>query len=121
MKSVEYKKVLVCERKRHTARHEASARYAALSPNWGGGRLPHPVLEGDTHSVMEGGAPEMGYPPPRPGLDWGSPPIQTWDGGTYPPTYHPDPVVPPPLPVQTWDGIPLLQSWDGGPPPPPQV
>ena len=31
------KKVLLRERKRHTVRCIASARYAALSPDWGGG------------------------------------------------------------------------------------
>ena len=36
--------VLLLERKRHTARRVASARYAALSPNGGGG-VPHPVLD----------------------------------------------------------------------------
>ena len=38
------KKVLLCERKRHTARRVASARYAALTPDWGGGGVPHLFL-----------------------------------------------------------------------------
>ena len=37
------KKVLLRERKRHTARHVASARYAAVSNGWG---VPHPDLIG---------------------------------------------------------------------------
>ena len=41
------KKVLLRERKKHTARRVASARYAALSPNGGGG-YPHPVTMGRT-------------------------------------------------------------------------
>ena len=56
-----YKKVLLRERKRLTARRVASARYAALSPDMGGGgSVPHPVMDG------------RGYP------------IQSWtgDGGT---------------------------------------
>ena len=36
------RKVLLRERKRHTARRVASVRYAALSPD---GRVPHPVLD----------------------------------------------------------------------------
>ena len=49
------KKVLLRERKRHIARHVASARYTALSPG-GDGEVPYPVLEG-------------GIPHPRSG--WG--------------------------------------------------
>ena len=52
------KKVLLRERKRHTARHVASARYASLSTiqTWSGGTLGTP----------------------RPDLGWGtSPPTQT--------------------------------------------
>ena len=33
-------KVLLRERKRHTARHVSSARYAALSNGWGAGGTP---------------------------------------------------------------------------------
>ena len=57
------KKVLLRERKRHTARHIASTRYAALSnPDLVGGGVPHPDLV-------------RGYP------------IQTWLGV---PPHHPD-------------------------------
>ena len=56
------KKVLLRERKRHTARSVASARYV---PSW----------------------PGMGYPPPpRPDLGWCTPLPQTWDPEMgYPP------------------------------------
>ena len=65
------KKVLMRERKRHTARHVASARYATLSNGWGrggtpsspGGRYPH-------HPDLVGG----GVPPNHPDLGWGTPP-----------------------------------------------
>ena len=46
MIAITYKKVLLRECKRHTARYVVSARCAALSNGkWGGG-VPHPVLDG---------------------------------------------------------------------------
>ena len=72
-----YRKVLLRERKRHTAHHVASARYAALSPggggpypiqSWMGGGTPSQVwMGGVTHQVLD-----EGYPIPD--LDWGVPP-----------------------------------------------
>ena len=60
------KKVLLRERKRHTARRVASARYAALSNGWVGGGVPHPVMGGvPLH-------PDLGQDTP--------PPTQTWHG-----------------------------------------
>ena len=82
------KKVLLRERKRHTARRIPSARYAALSS---GGGYP-------------------GYPPlHHPDLAQGVPPtIQTWPGEV--------PWVTPT--IQTWLGYPPPQTWDGVPPTP---
>ena len=57
------KKVLLRERKRHTAHRVASARYATLSPDGGGG-VPHP----DLWRV---------YPSNKPDLEWGTP-LQVW-------------------------------------------
>ena len=63
LKTVRNKKVLLCERKRHTAHHVASAHSAVLS---GGGGCPghggYPIL----------GKPpaRSGVPPPRPGLGY---------------------------------------------------
>ena len=89
LKTIRNKKVLLRERKRHTARCVASARYAALS-NGGGGGVPHPVMMGVVpHPVMVGGTP-------------GSPPIQTWDG----------------VPLQTCDGVPPHPDLEQGTPPP---
>ena len=76
--SFDNKKVLLRERKKHTARRVASARYAALS-EW--------VGEGDTPSMVWGDMPSQGggYPilegVPRPGLDGGGVyPIPGWRG-----------------------------------------
>ena len=91
------KKVLLRERKRHTARRVASARYAALSSGWGGYPIP-------------------GWGVPQSGLD----------GGWYPPPHHPDQGTPPhhtnlagggdsPLPSRPGMGHP---PWLGYPPPP---
>ena len=86
-----YKKVLLRERKRHTARcvAVASACYS------GGGVLQVPPL-------LPG--PGMGYPAPHPDLGWGIPPTWTWDGVPplprpemgYPPLARPEMGYPPP-------------------------
>ena len=89
-KIIENKKVLLRERKRHTARRVASTRYAALSGGY------------------------LGYSPPssRPGRGYL---IQTWSGGTTGTPHHPDLVrgVPPHHPDLGW-GTPNLR-W-GNPP-----
>ena len=102
------KKVLLRERKRHTARRVASARYAALSNGWVGGVPPTiqtwpgypPPLGWGTPPPSRPGrvppTPGMGYPPPSRPV-WGTSPPQTWDE------------VPPP-PPQTWDGVPPLPA-----------
>ena len=114
------KKVLLRERKRHTARRVASARYADLSPDNGPilltRGLPHPVLDrryshpvsmgvpwGTPHPDLRWGTPQSaGWGTPHPGLRWG-PPVQTWDGvspcpdlgwGTPYPPCQPDEVPP---------------------------
>ena len=48
------KKVLLRERKRHTARHAASARYAGWGGVPHGGWVPHKVMLGDTPSSHGG-------------------------------------------------------------------
>ena len=96
---------------RHTARHIASAHYAALCLEEGG---PHPDLDGGgvLHPVLD----RRGVP--HPFLDRGYP-IQSWPGWG-------DPRVPP---VQTRDGVPpyrpgkgiptpLSAGWGTAPPPP---
>ena len=99
------KKVLLRERKRHTACRVASARYAG-----GGGVVPRPVMVGVPHPVMVGGVthPVMVRGTPSSHGGGGVPPtIQTWPGGypRYP--HHSDlarrvPQVPPPM--QTFPG-----------------
>ena len=84
-RTIHSKKVLLCERKRHTARRIASTRYAALSnPDLVGGGT-----QGTPHH------PDLVWGVPHPDLVRGVPPtIQTWLGGTLStPT------------IQTWDGV----------------
>ena len=111
------KKVLLRERKWHTARRVASARYAALSngyhppsrPGQGGtpGTPHHPDLArgylGYPHNPdLAGGTP--GYP--HPDLGWGTPPSR--------------PVIghPPPIPGM---GYPPRPEMGGTPPPRPEM
>ena len=106
-----HKKVLLRERKRHTARRVASARYAVLSnggypiQSWVGG-VPHPVLAGGTPSSPGGwGYPIQSWPGGYPIQSWpGRYPIQSWPGGGV----HPHT-------IQTWIGVPPHQP-DGVPP-----
>ena len=116
------KKVLLRERKRHTARRVASTHYAALSnpdlvrggypiqTELGWGTLPpemgYPLAWDGVPPPLEMGNPRpgMGYPP-RPGmgyppkLGWGTPP----DLGQGIPLPRPGMGYPP---TQTWDGVP---------------
>ena len=106
-----YKKVLLCEQKRHIACHVASACYAALSNGCGvPGVPPLPSRPGQ-------GVPQV---PPHPDLARGDPgyPHHQDLVGRYP-GY--------PLTIQTWDGVhpPDLgwstPPWPGtGYPPPPR-
>ena len=85
-----YKKVLLRERKRHTARRVASARYAALCNGGGGthlrsGGTPSQVWVGGTPSQVRG-VPHLrsgwgGVPHPR--SRWGVPHFKSGFGG-YP-------------------------------------
>ena len=92
--------MLLHERKRHTARHVASACFADGGgypiQSWMG--VPHPVLDGEggTQSLGWGTPSRLGQGVPHPVLDWGVPPIQTWDG------VHP--VSRMGYPIQTWTG-----------------
>ena len=101
------KKVLLRERKRHTASRIASARYAALSNGWGG---TPPTIHPDL--VREGGT--LPHHPSRPGqgVPQVTPTIQSWDG--VPP--YPDlrwGILPP----RPGMGYPPTQTLDGVPPP----
>ena len=80
LKIVLNKKVLLRERKRHTARCAASARYADLS--WTGG-CPIQPGEGGVYPIQSQiwtwdgvhppSGPRTGYPPPPIHLGWGTP------------------------------------------------
>ena len=96
------KKVLLRDRKRHTARHIASAHYSALS-NGGGG---YPIQSWWGTPSSYGG----GYP--IPGLDRGYP-IPGLEGG-FPSS--PDKGVSQGTPIQTWVGVPPVHTWNGVPP-----
>ena len=108
------KKVLLRERKRHTARCVASARYGGVGggtpSTYSGGRAGYPIQSwwGVPHPVMVGGTPsshgEGGTPSSHSGggSTLGTPTIQTWPG--VPPT------------IQTWPGgftlgTPTIQTW----------
>ena len=94
------KKVLLCERKRHTARRVASTRYADLS--------------GGTRGTPPSSTPGEGGTPSTPGQVVSHPDLI---GVPQVPPHHPDlvgvPQVPPPT-IQTWDSPDL--RW-GTPPP----
>ena len=121
------KKVLLRERKRHTARclAVASACYS------GGGTMGTPptwTWDGVPPSPLPG--PGMGYPPtqtwdgvpplPGPGmgyppyldLRWGTPPTQTWDG--IPPLPRPEMGYPPPRKCEQTENITFPHPSDGG-------
>ena len=141
---LKYKKVLLLERKRHTARHVASARYTGgggggvppIQSWWGG--VPIQTWPGkDTPSSHGGGVPQV--PPHHPdlargvphpvlvGSTLGTPHHPDLDGGTphpdlargypwYLPPSRPGQGVPKVPSNQTWDGVPPIQTWDGVPP-----
>ena len=119
--TLEDKKVLLRERKRHTARRVASARYA--DPSGGVPGVPPPSWTWDGVPPK----PRMGYPP-RPGmgypldlgwgtpldLEWGTPPDLRW--GTPPDLRWGTPPARP--------GMGYLSYLDlrrGNPPPPTKV
>ena len=97
MKGYINKKVLLRERKRHTARCVASACYAALSPDVGWRGYP-------IQSWMGGTPYHEGWGPPSAG--WGTPCLDLGRG--YP---HLD--LGRGYPLCTWDGVPPCQEgWD---------
>ena len=121
-KNLIYKKVLLRERKRHTARRVARTRYTALSGGYliqtwlGVPWLPPPSIIqtwlGVTPSRPGWGVPQV---PPPPDLVGGYP-IQTWLGGS--------PGTPPGLvggySIQTWSGgTPSRPGWGYSVYPPP--
>ena len=131
------KKVLLCEHKRHTARHIASTHFADW---WGYPIQSFLILDGVPPSVEWGTAwsrPGMGTSPPIPRM--GYLPTQTWDGFHtqiqdrvppprcgmgYPPP-KPGTGYPPYLgwgiPAQTCDGVPPPRPGMGYPPPRPEM
>ena len=106
------KKVLLRERKTHTARRVVSARYAALSNVWVGGDTPYPGYPPPSRPGLGSPPhprPGMGYPSPsRPG--WGSPNLQGTPnlGWGTPPTIQTWPQYPHPTPDLGW-GTPHLE------------
>ena len=96
-KTFNYKKVLLRERKRHTARRVASTRYAALSGGGTQGTPPSTPGQGVPHQDLVGEG-YLGYPPPsRPG--------QGYPG--YLPPSRPGQGVPHPDLVAGW-GVPWV-------------
>ena len=104
------KKVLLCERKSHTARRVASTRHAV--PIGGTPPILRPDLDGGCPLPRSGwwGTPSqvwMGLPPSQVRTG-GVPPSQVWmQGRGYPPS-RPGKGVPP---IQTWErGIPIRKD-----------
>ena len=113
---IDTEKVLLRERKRHTARRVASACYAALSHGWGVPPTIQTWSEGGTLSTPPPSRPGMGSPH-HPDLGWGGtpdtpphhldlgwctpPPSRPGQGG-YPPPSKPEMGYPPT--IQTWSG-----------------
>ena len=131
------KKVLLCERKRHTARRVASAPYAGWGgypiQSWWGRVYPIQSWEGTPiQSWWGGGTPSShgGEGVPHPVMVGGGYPIQSWWGypGCPPPSrpgpsgypwgtpLHPDLAGVPPPTIKTWPGYPPIQTWLGGVP-----
>ena len=122
-----HKKVLLRERKRHTARRVSSTPPAVLSgggapyPWLGGGGVPHP-WPGYSHPDLAGeGTPSLAGVLPCPNLPGGGG-ASSLAAGIPPP--HLDPARVPP-PILTWSGgapslarVPPIWTWLGYPPPP---
>ena len=111
LKTIRIKKVLLRERKRHTARLVASAHHAGLSPDGEGG-IPHPVLDRGYPIQSQWELPQgtpiliLDWVPSHPDLGWGTPisrigysPILILDGV---PPYQQDGVTP----ILILDGYP---------------
>ena len=106
-------KVLLRERKRHTARHVASARYAALSNGGEGGGAPSRPGWGGCTLGTPPSRPGMGVPP-CPDLGWGTPPPSRPGMGYPPPLSRPGMGYPPypDLGRGTRPGVkPTKQNW----------
>ena len=121
------KKVLLRERKRHTARRVASTPYVFLT---GYPPPPHPDLAGggvpDLGTPPAGYPPQQGTPPGRIPPHQGTPPQYPPCQGTpcppagYPPSRVAPPTrVPPPVAAPWHSGKCCKALWDMGNPPPP--
>ena len=113
MKQRKNKKVLLRERKRHTARRVVTTPSVVLT-----GYPPHPDLAGAV-------PPWAGYPPSRVPA-WGTvppgripPPGWTWQGTPPPPWQDLAGYPPPPVSVPWHSGKCCKALWDMGTPPPP--
>ena len=124
---LENKKVLLRERKRHTARRVARARYAdLLRVGWGtqshargvpsprsrgvpslrSGGYPIPGPGGVPQPMSRGGYPGLGWRVPHPRSRGGTPSQVWWGVPGTPPSSRPGWGTPPP---QTLDGVPPPQ------------
>ena len=102
---LENKKVLLRERKRHTARRVPSACCAALS----NGRGPYPDMRGVPHPVMVGDTPSShGGGVPNPVMVEGYPSVPPSRSGVWYPSHPPRPGTE--YPPQTWDRVPTCYA-----------
>ena len=123
-KSFFNKKVLLPERKRHTAHRVASARFADQSSDVGWGEVPNPVFDGGTPSSLGHGGTlsNLGWGVPHLVLDGGYP-VQSWMGVPWVPPLGPGKGYPPPGPGMgvtpiNWMWYPPV-NWMGTPLPGP--
>ena len=112
------KKVLLRERKRHTARSVASARYAGAggTPSSHGAGVPHSVMVGGGYPIQSWWRDTTGTPlPSRPGRGTPPPTIKTWL--RYPLPSKPGWGTPLPPSRLGWGTPPTIQTCLGYPPP----
>ena len=110
IKDFDNKRVLLRERKRHTACRIASAHFADLSPDRGGGGGWGYHIQSWMGGVT---ASSPGWGVPHPVFDGGGVPHPVLNGVLH---HVLDGGVPQDIPILILDGVPPIQTWDRVPP-----